>query len=336
MDAETKVARQRLSVLELAARLGNAAEACRRRGVDRSSFYGWKRRFQAHGLDGLKNLPPIHKSHPQTTPAEVAERLLVLAMEHPAYGCNRLEALLMSEGTRVSAITIQKILNDHELGTREQRWLALERCNAEQAIGLSQEQIAFLEKQNPCFRERRVASRQPGELLCQDTFFVSGCERIGKVYLHAVVDTFSSYAFGFLDIAKQPAAAVAVLHNDVLPFYRQFGLSIGAVLTDNGREFCGTGGHPYELYLAVNEIKHHRMPVCSPLTNGFVERFNGTVFHEFFRGAVREKLYGDVDSLQADLDAWLYRYNHEHPHLGYRNRGRKPWDVVQQFVSQQA
>jgi hypothetical protein len=37
-DAATKVARQRLSVLELAARLGNAAEVCRRRGMDRTSF----------------------------------------------------------------------------------------------------------------------------------------------------------------------------------------------------------------------------------------------------------------------------------------------------------
>lgn len=37
-DPATKVARQRLSVLDLAARLGNAAEACRRRGMDRTSF----------------------------------------------------------------------------------------------------------------------------------------------------------------------------------------------------------------------------------------------------------------------------------------------------------
>ncbi len=41
---------------------------------------------------------------------------------------------------------------------------------------------------------------------------------IGRVYLHAVVDTFGSYAFGFLHVSKQPEAAVAVLHNDVLPF----------------------------------------------------------------------------------------------------------------------
>ncbi len=166
MDAETKVAKQRLSVLDLAARLGNAAEACRRRGMDRSSFYEWKRRFQTQGFDGLKDLPPIHRSHPQSTSVEVVERIPTLALQHPAYGCHRLEALLMLEGTRVSAITIQKILNDHEPGLREQRWLALERRNAEQAIELSDEQVAFLEKQNPCFRERHVESSQPGELLC--------------------------------------------------------------------------------------------------------------------------------------------------------------------------
>ena len=71
-DAATKVAEHRLSVLELARELGNVAEACRRRGMDRSSFYAWKRRFQTHGFEGLKDLPPIHKCHPQTTPFSTA------------------------------------------------------------------------------------------------------------------------------------------------------------------------------------------------------------------------------------------------------------------------
>ena len=93
-DAATKVAQHRLSVLELARELGNVAEACRQRGLDRTSFYEWKRRFQTQGFEGLKDLPPIHRSHPQTTPPEVVERIRALALEHPAYGCNRLEAML--------------------------------------------------------------------------------------------------------------------------------------------------------------------------------------------------------------------------------------------------
>lgn len=111
-DADTKLAQSRLSVLELAKELGNVAEACRQRGLDRTSFYEWKRRFQTQGFEGLKDLPPIHKSHPQTTPPETLERIKDLALAHPAYGCNRHEAMLALEGVRVSAITIQKILND--------------------------------------------------------------------------------------------------------------------------------------------------------------------------------------------------------------------------------
>ena len=155
-DADTKLAQGRLSVLELAKELGNVAEACRQRGLDRTSFYEWKRRFQTQGFEGLKDLPPIHKSHPQTTPAEVSDRILALALAHPAYGCNRIEAMLMLEGKRVSAITIQKILNDHNLGTRYDRWLALATRKAETPIDLSAEQVAFIEKLNPAFRERHA------------------------------------------------------------------------------------------------------------------------------------------------------------------------------------
>ena len=321
-DAASKLAEHRLSVLELAKELGNVAEACRRRGLDRTSFYEWKRRFQTQGFEGLKDLPPIHKSHPQTTPAETLERIKELALEHPAYGCNRIEAMLSLEGKRVSAITIQKILNDAGLGTKYDRWLALEESNAGQAINLSAEQAAFIEKLNPCFRERHVESAGPGELLSADTFFVGNLKGIGKVYLHAVVDTYGSYAFGFLHVSKQPEAAVAVLHNDVLPFYAGLDLPVKAVLTDNGREFCGTDTHPYELYLELNGIEHRKTKVKTPKTNGFVERFNGTVLDEFFRVKMRETFYETVDALQADLDAWLVHYNTQRPHLGYRNQGR--------------
>jgi len=334
-DAGTKLAESRLSVLELAKELGNVAEACRQRGLDRTSFYEWKRRFQTQGFAGLKDLPPIHKSHPQTTPPETVERIKALALEHPAYGCNRHEALLALEGIRVSSITIQKILNENGLGTRVDRWLALEQRNAEKAIEITPEQAAFLEKLNPCFRERHVESAAPGELLSADTFFVGTLKGVGKVWLHAVVDTYGSYAFGFLHVSKQPEAAVAVLHNDVLPFYRTLDLPVGAILTDNGREFCGTERHPFELYLDLNGIEHRRTRVRSPKTNGFVERFNGTVLDEFFRVKMRETFYETVEALQADLDAWLVHYNTERPHLGYRNMGRRPIETVMSFVSQE-
>ena len=160
-DARSTRAEHRLSVLELARELGNVAEACRQRGLDRTSFSEWRRRFRTQGFDGLKDLPPIHKSHPQTTPPETVERIKELALEHPAYGCNRLEAMLALEGRRVSSITVQKILNDNALGTRHDRWLALgAQATAGKARELNSEQVAFLERRsaNVMSRARRQAS----------------------------------------------------------------------------------------------------------------------------------------------------------------------------------
>ncbi len=332
MKAEQKLARQRLSVLELAEALGNVSEACRRRGISRTQFYEYKRRFQTHGMEGLKDLPPVHKSHPATTPEEVQQRIVEMSLSHPAWGCNRISDQLKLEGVSVSAPTVQNILNKKGIGSRYERWLRLEEEGPQNEIELSSEQVAFIEKHNPCFRERHVESGRPGELLNQDTFFVGHLKGVGEVYLHAVVDTYSSFAFGFLYVSKQPEAAVAVLHNEALPFYSEKGLEVKSVLTDNGKEFCGGEGHPYRLYLELNEIEHRTTKVRRPQTNGFVERFNRTVLDEFFREAFRRKLYESVEVLQRDLDGWLSYYNRDRPHQGYRNMGRRPIERIDEYL----
>ena len=266
-----------------------------------------------------------------TTPKETVEKIKSLALKHPSYGCNRLEALIKAEGISVSYVTIQKILDKNNLGSRYQRWLALEEQVPGNAIELNGEQVAFIEKQNPCFKERHVESAKPAELLNQDTFYVGYLKGVGKVYLHAVVDTWSSYAFGFLHTSKQPEAAVSVLHNDAIPFYKKLGLTVENILTDNGREFCGKDTHPYQLYLSLNDINHRTTKVRRPQTNGFIERFNRSILDEFFRIKFREKLYTALEELQKDLDQWLVYYNEKRPHLGYRNRGKKPLETILNF-----
>jgi hypothetical protein len=73
-DPAEKLAHKRLRVLPLAEALGNITQACKRMKMDRTSFYEWKRRFQTHGIAGLKDMPPIHLTHPQTTPPEIVDR----------------------------------------------------------------------------------------------------------------------------------------------------------------------------------------------------------------------------------------------------------------------
>src|SRR5512140_3775133 len=85
-DASEKLALQRLRVLELSNELGSVTKACRQGGMHRSAFYEWKRRYQTHGLEGLKDLPPVHKSHPFAIGSHVKDAILELSGKHPAWG----------------------------------------------------------------------------------------------------------------------------------------------------------------------------------------------------------------------------------------------------------
>jgi len=168
------------------------------------------------------------------------------------------------------------------MGTRYQRLWKLEEKKAKKEIELTPEQVSFIEKENLCFRERDVESSRSGELLNQDAFYVVELKGVGRVYLHAVVDTYSSYAFAFLHVSKQPEAVAYLLYSGAIPFLRERGIPISTILADKGKEFCGKDTHPYGICLSLNEIEHRTSKVRHPQTNGFVERFNCTVLNEFF------------------------------------------------------
>ena len=76
---------------------------------------------------------------------------------------------------------------------------------------------------------------------------------------------------------KLPVTAVQTLNNAVLPTFEEHGAGIDAVLSDNGREFCGREDqHPYELFLQLEGIAHKTTRVGRPQNNGN-RRLSGTL-----------------------------------------------------------
>jgi len=333
MGYENKLVGERLTLLELAAALGNVTKACKQKGISRSRFYKYKRRFQANGLEGLRNLPSVHKSHPLTTPQSLVERIIELSQTHPSWGCYRISKYLSLLGLSVSGPTIQKILRRNGMGTRKDRWLTLEDKALGADVPLTPEQIAWLEQQNPCFRERHNESSRPGELLCQDSFSLGGL--LGPVRLQVVVDTYGSYAFARLYTRKPSDHAVLLLNNRVLPFYKERGLKIAAILTGRNKEYCGKETHPYKFYLNLVGIKHSTSSGEGSSTNGFVDRFRRIVLSEFVPRALQGEPYATTETLQAALNRWLVYYNTKRPHLVYRNLGRCPSAVIGQYLEEQ-
>lgn len=326
MTTTDKVARRKLSLLELAHEMGNVSKACKIMGYSRQQFYEIRRNFQTYGADGLiDRLPGAKGPHPNRVSAEVEKAILDYCLTNPTQGCLSVAQNLNLQGVTVSSGGVRGVWSRHKLLSKHDRLLRFEEHVSKHRVKLSSEQVRMLERFSPEFRERHIETRWTGDLVAVDTFFVGTLKGIGKIYLQTVIDTFSRYAWGQLHTSKIPLTAVQTLNNHVLPFFDEHRAQVDTILSDNGREFCGRPDkHPYELFLQLEEIEHRTTRVRRPQSNGFVERLHRTLLDEHFRLKGREKFYETVGEMQADLDAYLVRYNTKRPHQGRGMNGKTP------------
>jgi hypothetical protein len=157
MTSGQKVARRKLSLLELAQELGNVSRACQVMGYSRQQFYGIRRNFQTYGAEGLiDRLPGTRGPHPNRVSAVVEQAVLDHAVAHPCHGALRVEQELRIRGLQVSSGGVRGVWQRHALLTKHDRLLRLEKATAEREIELSDEQVRLLERFSPEFRERHI------------------------------------------------------------------------------------------------------------------------------------------------------------------------------------
>jgi transposase InsO family protein len=270
-------------------------------------------------------LPGAKGLHPNRVAAEIEQAVLYHALAHPCHGALRVEQELRLKGLQVSAGGIRGVWLRHDLLTKHQRLLRLEKATAERKLELTEEQVRLLERFSPEFRERHIEAPHTGALVAVDTFFVGTLKGVGKVYLQTAIDCHSRYAWARLYPSKLPVTAVHLMNGDVLPTFEAEDAKVDVVLSDNGREFCGRPDqHPYELFLQLEAIEHRTTRVKRPQSNGIVERLHRTLLDEHFRVEGRRTWFETIEEMQALLDAYLEGYNHRRPHQGRRMNGRTP------------
>lgn len=335
MTALSQSIKRKLSLLQLAEELGNVAKAAKIMGFHRDTFYEVRKAFQSGGVAALvEHKRGPRNPHPNRVSPEVENKILEYCLLKPTYGAQRVANQLRLQGIEVSSTGVRGVWLRHDLETRYKRLMHLEVQARSETLVLSEQQIKLLERHSADFRCRHVESSAPGELLNQDTFYWGTLKGVGKVYVQVVIDTFCSLDFAKVYSSKLPITACDLLYERVLPFYDAIGVPVKAILTDNGREFCGKpDSHPYELLLAVEDIEHRNTKVRSPRTNGFVERMNRTMLDECFRVAGRQTWYVGIDEIQRDLDAFMTFYNLDRTHQGYRLNGRTPALALKQALS---
>ena len=201
---------------------------------------------------------------------------------------------------------------------------------ANEGVVLSDNQVAALErKKEDDVACGEIETHHPGYLGAQDTFYVGNLKGVGRIYQQTFIDTYSKVVHCKLYTTKTPITAADILNDRVLPFYAHQGLPMLRILTDRGTEYCGkVEQHDYQLYFAINDVDHTKTKAMSPQTNGICERFHKTILQEFYQVTFRKKLYGDLKSLQKDLDEWLVYYNNERTHQGKVCLGRTPMETL--------
>ena len=329
MTTNEKVARRKLSLLELAKELSNVSKACKLIGYSRQQFYEIRRNYQTYGAEGLLDkLPGCKGAHPNRVAPEIEQAILDYSLTRPTHGPLRVAQELALQGINVSAGGVRGVWQRHDLLSKHDRLLRLEKTHREQTIELNDEQIRLLERFSPEFRERQIEAHYTRELVAVDTFFVGALKGVGKVYLQTVLDCYSRHAWGRLYTSKLPVTSVHVLNETVLPFFEAHEARVYTILSDNGREFCGRPDHhPYELFLQLEGIEHRTTKVRRPQSNGFIERLHRTLLDEHFRIKGRTTWYESVEQMQTDLDSYLEHYNTERPHQGRMMEGQTPYSM---------
>ena len=270
------------------------AAAARRFLVTPKTTAKWVGRFRLQGPAGLLDRSSRPLASPRAIPDAVVERVIELRRQHaPGYQIARLAG--------ISAASISRILRRARLS----RWRDLH------------PDPPVMRYEHPC----------PGDLLHLDIkgltryqeFLMRGDGRRrglhphpGSEALHVAIDDHSRLAFTQLLPGQKAETTVGFLR-DAIDFYQRHGITIRALLTDNGSCYRS---QPFRQACAQLAVSHRRTRPYTPRTNGKAERFIQTALREW----AYAKHWTNSQERDDHLQPWIDYYNHERPHgsLNYK------------------
>jgi transposase InsO family protein len=130
----------------------------------------------------------------------------------------------------------------------------------------------------------------------------------GWEFCHVAIDDATRLAYVEVLADEKAATAVGFLRR-AKAFFESYGMSVEAVMTDNGGAYRST---IHALACKALGLKHLRTRAYRPQTNGKAERFIRTMLGGWAYGAI----YTNSVDRTAALDGWLFTYNHRRKHAG--------------------
>lgn len=269
----------------------NVSALCRERGISRETFYAWRRRYEAEGLEGLVERSSAPRRSPHATPPEVEDLVVELRKG------------LIEGGLDAGPATIRWHLQRRGVvGAPSEAtiWRILVRRGF----------VTPAPAKRPRSSWRRFEASAPNELWQADAtkWNLAGGD---EIEILTFLDDHTRLVTGCR------AVTTATTDNTWDAFCAavdRWGLPCGH-LSDNGLNFSGRL-RGYEVAFEINLRAAGVRPITSrprhPQTCGKVERFHQTLKKRLRR----QPPAVDLAQLQTQLDAFIDHYNTARPHRG--------------------
>ncbi|QZA09137.1 IS481 family transposase [Mycolicibacter heraklionensis] len=260
-------------------------------GVSRQTLHAWLARYEAEGLDGLKDRSHRPRGCPHQMDAHVEAQLLELRRSRPYWGPRRLVFELAKRGVRpvpsesaaYRALVRAAMIDPGVRDRRSRKWKRWERGAAMQlwqmdvvggfplADGTSAKALTGVDDHSRMCVCAHLMSRERTRAVCEG--------------LRAALSRYGA--------PEQ-------------------------ILTDNGKVFTGRFNHPpvevlFDAICRHSGIEHLLTQPRSPTTTGKIERFHRSLRAEFLS---TQKPFSNLRAAQLALNEWVDYYNTARPHQG--------------------
>ena len=266
-------------------------QAAEKAGVSRQTLHDWLARYEAGGLEGLRDRSHRPVRCPHQMPAAVEAVVLELRRSRPYWGPRRLVFELAKRQVR-------------PLPSESAVYRALVRAGMIEATG----------RQRRSRKWKRWERGAPMALWQMDV--VGGFPLADGTSAKALtgVDDHSRMCISAHLMRRERTRAVCDGLRAALSRY-------GApeqILTDNGKVFTGRFNHPpvevlFDAICRENGVEHLLTAPRSPTTTGKIERFHRSLRAEFLSD---RRPFASLKVAQQALDEWVDYYNTARPHQG--------------------
>jgi transposase InsO family protein len=287
-------AARRLAIIRHAQEVTGNVSMCRYFGITRQAYYIWLRRYQEHGLEGLRDRSRRPHVSPNATRAEVVGKIIYLRQSYH-FGPHKIAMYLKRyHDIQISPSGIWRIL----------RRLDMSRLPASQRY------------RRHVDRWKRYEKPLPGHRVQIDVKFIAPLAGSGKKHYQftAIDDCTRIRVLRIYDRLNQKTAIQFVDYVlEKLPF------KVEVIQTDHGAEFQAQ----FHYHVLDAGIGHIYIKPATPRLNGKVERSHRIDQEEFYR-MLDGVVIDDTDLFNDRLQEWETFYNFNRPHGGLG--GQTPYE----------